>query len=200
MALCWLRYRPERGWRVGLANFVTAVRLFAVLVVLVVAADSGVWVGAIALLVYAFDGVDGWIARRRGEASLFGAQFDMETDSQIVMLLCVYLVVSAGYGAWVLLIGAMRYVYVLARWALPAREVRERRSSWGRIVYSFVSLSLALACVSQWRTVAQPLLAAGLSALVWSFARDFIALSRSGSAVHERAQARTSGEQSQPAE
>jgi phosphatidylglycerophosphate synthase len=200
MALCWLRFGPERGWRVGLANLVTATRLFAVLFVLVVAADSGIWVGAIAALVYAFDGVDGWIARRRGEASEFGAQFDMETDSHVVMLLCVYLVVYVGYGPWVLAIGAMRYVYVLSRWALSVREVRERRSSWGRIMYSLVSLSLALACVSQWRTVAQPLVAAALLALVWSFAPDFIALSRSRSAIDERSLARASGDPNQPAE
>jgi phosphatidylglycerophosphate synthase len=201
IALCWLRYGPERGWRVGLANLVTAARLFAVLFTLVVAADSGRWVGAVAALVYLFDGLDGWIARRRGEASAFGAQFDMETDSHIVMLLCVYLVVRVGYGPWVLAIGAMRYVYVLARWALSVREVRERRTSWGRIMYSIVSLSLALACVSQWRAVAQPLLAAGLVALVWSFAPDFIALSRSRAAVnHSHAHTQASREQSQPAE
>jgi phosphatidylglycerophosphate synthase len=200
MALCWLRYGPERGWRVGLANLVTTSRLFAMLFALVMAADSGIWVGAVAALVYVFDGVDGWIARRRGEASAFGAQFDMETDSHVVMLLCVYLVVRVGYGPWVLAIGAMRYVYVLARWALSAREVRERRSSWGRIMYSLVSLSLALACVSEWRNVAEPLVAAGFLALVWSFTPDFIALSRGRSAIQGHSHAPANAEPSQLAD
>lgn len=178
MAWCWLRYGPERGWRVGLANLVTAARLFAVLLVMVLAADDGVWVGTVAALVYVFDGVDGWIARRRGEASVFGAQFDMETDAHFVMLMSVYLVVKVGYGPWVLVIGALRYIYVLTRWALPAREVKERRSGWTRIIYSLVALSLALACCRQWRTVAEPLLGAGLMSLVWSFTPDFLALVR----------------------
>jgi phosphatidylglycerophosphate synthase len=181
MGLCWLRYGPERGWRVGLANLVTAMRLFAVLFVLVVAADSGMWVGAVAAFVYAFDGVDGWIARRRGEVSAFGALFDMETDSHVVMLCCVYLVVAVGYGPWVLAIGAMRYVYVLARWALAVREVRERRTSFGRVLYSLVSLGLAIGCVANWRPWAEPLVAAGFLALVWSFTPDFIALGRARS-------------------
>jgi phosphatidylglycerophosphate synthase len=178
MGWCWLRYGPERGWRVGLANLVTAARLFAVLLVMVLAADDGLWVGAVAALVYAFDGVDGWIARKRGEASVFGAQFDMETDAHIVMLMSVYLVVAVGYAPWVLAIGALRYIYVLMRWALPAREVRERRSSWARIIYSLVALSLALACCRQWRTVAEPLLGAALMSLIWSFTPDFMALVR----------------------
>jgi phosphatidylglycerophosphate synthase len=186
MGWCWLSYGPERGWRVGLANLVTAARLFAVLLTLIVAADSGGWVGAIAALVYAFDGLDGWIARRRGEVSSFGAQFDMETDSQIIMLLCVYLVVRVGYGPWVLAIGAMRYVYVLARWALAVREVRERRSSWGRIIFSLVSLSLALGCVQSWRSVAEPLVAAGFLALVWSFTPDYLSLVRPRAATVEQ--------------
>jgi phosphatidylglycerophosphate synthase len=186
MAWCWLRYGPERGWRVGLANLVTAMRLFAVLLVMVLAADDGVWVGAVAAIVYAFDGVDGWIARRRGEASAFGAQFDMETDSHFVMLLSVYLVVKVGYGPWVLAIGALRYIYVLARWGLAVREVKERRSSWSRIIYSLVSLSLALACVPQWRTVAEPLVGAALMSLTWSFVPDFMSLLRAESAAEER--------------
>ncbi len=178
MGWCWLRYGPERGWRVGLANLVTAARLFAVLLVMVLAPNDGLWVGTIAALVYVLDGVDGWIARRRGEASAFGAQFDMETDAHFVMLLSVYLVVVVGYAPWVLAIGALRYIYVLMRWAKPAREVRERRSSWARVIYSLVALSLALGCCRQWRTVAEPLLGAGLMSLLWSFAPDFLALVR----------------------
>jgi phosphatidylglycerophosphate synthase len=178
MGLCWLRYGPERGWRVGLANLVTALRLFAVLFVLVLAADSGGWVGAVAGLVYVSDGLDGWIARRRGEASAFGALFDMETDSHVMLLCCVYLVVAVGYGPWVLAIGALRYVYVLARWALSAREVRERRASGARIVYSLACSSLAVGCVAAWRSWAEPLVAAAFLALVWSFTPDFVALVR----------------------
>lgn len=181
MGWCWLRYGPERGWRVGLANLMTAMRLFAVVFVLVVGADSSMWVGGVAALVYAFDGVDGWLARRFGETSAFGAQFDMETDSHIVLLCCVYLVVWLGYSPWVLAIGSMRYVYVLTRWALSVHEVRERRSRWNRIIYSLVSLSLAFACAGTGRTLAEPLVAAALLALVWSFTPDFVALARARS-------------------
>jgi hypothetical protein len=102
------------------------------------------------------------------------------------MLLSVYLVVKVGYGPWVLAIGALRYIYVLARWGLAVREVKERRSSWSRIIYSLVSLSLALACVPQWRTVAEPLVGAALMSLTWSFVPDFMSLLRAESAAEER--------------
>lgn len=181
MGWCWLAYGPESGWRVGLANLVTAVRLFAVLLVLAIAPDNGIAVAIVAGLVYVFDGVDGWLARQRGESSAFGAQFDMETDSHIVLLTCVYLVVRLGYAPWTLAIGAMRYLYVVARWLSGVREVRERRSSWTRIVYSFVVVSLAFACAGAFRTLAEPLVAAGFLALVWSFTPDFMELVRARS-------------------
>lgn len=178
MGWCWLAYGPESGWRIGLANLVTAVRLFGVLLVMAIAPDERMRVACVAFLVYVFDGVDGWLARRRGEASPFGAQFDMETDSHIVLLMCVYLVVRVGYAPWTLAIGAMRYVYVVVRWLSAVREVRERRSSWTRIVYSFVVLSLTFACAGVFRSVAEPLVAAGFLALVWSFTPDFVELVR----------------------
>ena len=54
------------------------------------------------------DAVDGNVARRTATASAFGARFDMEVDAFIILTLSVF--VAPAYGAWVLTIGAMRYV------------------------------------------------------------------------------------------
>ena len=37
----------------------------------------------------ALDGVDGWLARRSGIASAFGARFDMEIDALLILVLAV---------------------------------------------------------------------------------------------------------------
>ena len=37
----------------------------------------------------ALDGVDGWLARRRGMSSAFGARFDMEIDALLVQVLAI---------------------------------------------------------------------------------------------------------------
>ncbi|MEE3919878.1 CDP-alcohol phosphatidyltransferase family protein [Micromonospora sp. BRA006-A] len=63
------------------------------------------------------DWVDGQVARRTGTVSALGARFDMEVDSFLVLVLCGY--VADQVGAWVLVIGAMRYVFVAAGWVLP---------------------------------------------------------------------------------
>lgn len=179
IAWCCFRYAPRmHSGGVGVANLITTGRLGALAAVMIFMPQTHAWVASTAGLVYTFDGVDGWIARRRGEASSFGATFDMETDAYTVILLSTYLIVERDFGVWVLAFGAIRYVYVLARAAAVSREVpiRDRRSTWGRWVYTFVLVGLTIACVPAWNAVAVPLLAATLVLLAFSFAPDFAAL------------------------
>src|SRR5699024_6459898 len=65
------------------------------------------------------DGLDGLLARRRGEASRFGAGFDMETDALVILLLSILMYRLDRAGAWVLAIGLMRYAFVAAGWVWP---------------------------------------------------------------------------------
>ena len=88
------RRRLPRGSRFGAANGVTLARLvlLAPLVGLLGAEPSPTraWLGiAISGPVLALDYVDGWLARRHGTASDFGARFDMETDALLILLLSV---------------------------------------------------------------------------------------------------------------
>ena len=71
---------------------------------------------AIAIVALVLDAVDGQVARRTGTSSGLGARFDMEVDAFLILVLSVY--VARSMGAWVLAIGAMRYAFVVASWAL----------------------------------------------------------------------------------
>ncbi len=66
------------------------------------------------------DGVDGLVARARGEASAFGARFDVETDAAMLVVLGVAVAALGIAGWWVLAIGAMRYGYVALSLVVPA--------------------------------------------------------------------------------
>src|SRR5262245_48079916 len=44
----------------------------------------------LAVVALVLDGVDGWIARRTGTVSEFGARFDMEVDAFLILVLSVY--------------------------------------------------------------------------------------------------------------
>ena len=67
----------------------------------------------------ALDGIDGWLARRDGTTSRFGALFDQEIDALLILLLSV-LVWRVGQGPmWIMAIGAMRYAFLLLGCGVP---------------------------------------------------------------------------------
>lgn len=110
--------------RPGPANVVTAIRLG--LVALIVAAARAVpspllavVIVGVALVITLMDGLDGWLARRTGLASEFGARLDMETDALLVLALSMLAWTFGKAGAWILAAGLMRYAYVAAGWLAP---------------------------------------------------------------------------------
>ena len=170
--------------RVGPANLVTAIR--AILVGLVAgligrtATPPVLWfvIGLTAVMA-ALDGLDGWIARRTGTASAFGARFDMETDAALILVLSILVWQHGKAGAWVLGCGLMRYAFVAAGWLLPwlARPLPPTRRGKTVAVAQLVGLSVSLAPV----VPAGPsgvIAAVTLAALVWSFATDVAWLAR----------------------
>jgi phosphatidylglycerophosphate synthase len=93
--------------RMGPADYITLVRLVLVaLMASTLTRDSTAalqWtLIALTTVIGVMDGVDGWVARRTGTASAFGARFDMETDALLILVLSVLVWQHDKAGAWVL--------------------------------------------------------------------------------------------------
>ncbi len=131
-----------------------------------------------AAVALALDLVDGYVARRSGTESAFGARFDMEVDAFLIAVLSVH-VAFGGFGWWVLLIGAMRYLYVAASWALPwlGLPLPPRRSAKVIAAIQGVTLAVAASDLFPERLVRVALVVA-LALLVQSFGQDCWALWR----------------------
>lgn len=125
MAGLILRAWPRLRQSLGAANRVTLLRTCLVAVITAIAcfpdalAANAFPLAIISTAALALDGVDGWVARRSGSTSAFGARFDMELDAFFILALCFAVWQLDKAGAWVLAIGAMRYVFVLAMHPLP---------------------------------------------------------------------------------
>lgn len=107
--------------RYGPANQITTVR--AVLVALVASLIGeprlpavAIWAAGLGVIVGMLDGLDGWLARRSRMASDFGARFDMETDALLVMALAILAWRLDKAGAWVVMSGLLRYLFLAAGW------------------------------------------------------------------------------------
>lgn len=172
------RPRHARVFGLGVANAVTLGRLLLAVTGVLLARRSLAAFGVLALVGFALDGVDGWLARRFGEADELGSLFDMETDAYVALLLSAALVVVGGEGAWVLLAGAVRYVFVLARWLVDPPPSPERRSRAGRWIFFALMSSLVVSCFPVASGLRTASLAAGVVLVLVSFATDFRLLAR----------------------
>lgn len=170
--------------RFGAANLVTLLRL-ALIALLAAGLGEPVtpavaWTAlGLSTVAAVLDAVDGPLARRSRQASAFGARFDMETDALLILVLSLLVYALGQAGAWVLAAGALRYAFVLAAWPCPwlAAPLPPSLRRKTVCVVQIVTLIVCLAPIvppawSQW------IAAAGLAALVWSFAVDTLWLAR----------------------
>lgn len=160
-----------------LPNAVTFGRLLVLVGALLFASGDAQVVLPCALLAWILDGLDGWLARRRGQVTPLGALLDQETDAALVLLLCVELVVTRNVGPWVLIAGLLRYVLVFTR-MLATRPIAERRSSLGRLIFGFSYLSLTLSLEPAFDLASAVLLPTSVGLLMFSFVPDFVAVAR----------------------
>lgn len=123
--LIWLIPRHLASEDFGSANRVTLLRADLVALLAGLAghastlAAAGWLVSIISFVILLLDGVDGWLARRNGLQSAFGARFDMEIDAFFILILALLVFQSGKAGVWVLLSGILRYAFVGAGVLLP---------------------------------------------------------------------------------
>lgn len=170
----------------GLCNIVTLWRLglACLLVGTLLSPGWAPWpVFAIATIAFALDGVDGYLARRSGLSSGFGARFDMEVDSLLALTLAVLAYQSGAAGAYVLLLGVPRYAFGLAQVFLPWLN-RPLPPRFSRKLVCVIQIAALLVMVFPLAgsPVTDLMAATAAAALVWSFWRD-IAWLRAGSAA-----------------
>ena len=161
------------GDRLGPASWVTLARATLAVGVAALAADSFTHGTPVALLVtlaavaLALDAADGWVARRTGTATALGARFDGEVDAFLILALSVY--VAPAYGAWLLAIGAARYLFLLAEWLLPWMHAPLPPRRWRRLVAATQGVVLTVAAAEVLpQTLTQTLLVAALALLAAS--------------------------------
>jgi phosphatidylglycerophosphate synthase len=157
----------------GAGNAVTALRLAMTLALGVAGRDTpGMALAAALVLQALLDAADGWFARRLGEASAFGAAFDMETDALLILIADLQLWQRGRLGVWILSAGLLRYAYVLTLAMAPPPAGPVPRSRLGR--YAFLALLGGLtAAFARADVIGTALAALGTTAVVVSFAQSF---------------------------
>jgi phosphatidylglycerophosphate synthase len=128
---------------------------------------------ALAVTALLLDAVDGPVARWTCSSSMFGARFDGETDAFLLLVLSAYVARSAG--AWVLVIGVLRYAFAVAGWALPWLQEQLPHRYWRKVVTAIEGVVLTIAAAEPAPSALTYLaLVVGVALLVESFGRDVL--------------------------
>lgn len=140
---------------------------------------TGWWLIVLVSVAAALDAVDGKLARAQGLASPLGARFDMEVDAFFLLLLSVLCWLLGKAGAWILLAGLMRYLFVAAArfWPWLAAPLPASRRRQTVCVVQIVCLIVALMPLLT-GPAASVCAAAGLVLLSTSFGKDIFWLYR----------------------
>lgn len=177
-ALLRRRPRPVTAADVVTLGRVALTGVVATATVLVLAGElpgRGWALAAVVGLALALDAADGYVARRTGTASEAGARLDMESDAALLLVLSVLAGPTLGW--WVIAIGAMRYLFVLASWVRPALRGPLAPRGWRRVVAALQGIALVTVLVP-----VVPVALAGAACVVallllaGSFTRDVVDL------------------------
>jgi phosphatidylglycerophosphate synthase len=167
-----------RAWRsaagtLAVANVLTLVRLALVAGLPWHLTWMPRW-GFVALVVslLVLDGIDGRVARARGETSELGASFDMETDALTVMVLTLLLWTRESVGPWVLVAGLWRYVFVVVAALVPALGDAPPSRLY-RSIFGVLMIALACAFVP-WRPAAHAAAAFATTLISFSFLHSIV--------------------------
>ena len=133
------------------------------------------WIVGVSAVALAMDGLDGLVARRSGQETAFGARFDMELDSFLMLALSVLVWRTGRVDVWVLLLGAPRYLFVAAGWIWPLLTA-ELPASLRRKTVCVVQGIMLIVCLAPIMPLdlAPRAAAAALVLLVYSFGVDVI--------------------------
>ena len=105
-------YQPN-GFLGGAANWITLTRLLVLLISTTLLGDqTDILFGSIILAIIIADGFDGYVARKYGLATRFGADLDMETDALLACILSLIAYQQYGVSLLVPAAGVLRYLFV----------------------------------------------------------------------------------------
>jgi hypothetical protein len=128
------RAYPHRalGWctLVTLGRLAIVAALASALLAAVTPSWTILWLAVLAL---ALDGVDGWLARRQGVSSSFGAQFDMEVDAAFALVLALLATLHGTAPVAVIVLAMPHYLFRLARHFCHGLAPRCQKGSAARL-------------------------------------------------------------------
>lgn len=173
-----LAFLKQQSFFAGPANWVTALRFIIVsYVMLFFSVIPQALIISLLCIAVLMDVFDGFIARHTNSESDFGALFDMEVDAFYVLAMGLYFWFTTDFGWWLLIPGAIRYVYEIVRILFVGEGFVPKRQALAVFLagFNFILLLIALVLPSD---TALLVLLISLTVVCVSFGRSFFDMFR----------------------
>lgn len=156
----------------GYAGWISTFRLILLGILFMFEFKYSLFVSGLTIVV-CLDVIDGWIARKYEQSSLFGQYYDMEIDAFYVLLMCIWFYLFGGIDLWILVPGMLRYFYKLGIDILPKSNFKEEKKSYASTIAGifFICLLVSLVLENPFREI---VLAIGSLLIVFSFSMSAI--------------------------
>lgn len=159
-------------WQIP-ANWVTLIRVIVICVVgIYYDRLSPINIGIFGIIILISDKLDGYLAQRYKTTSVVGAQFDQETDAFFISVYSLILYLDNYLGLWVVLLGLLRYLNILALVILKQQHKKEPRLLVARLIATMVMTALLIPFFTP-KWLYTPYVAFSVLCLVLSFAYTF---------------------------
>jgi CDP-diacylglycerol---glycerol-3-phosphate 3-phosphatidyltransferase len=168
----------------NIPNALTMLRIVAVPVVVVALLgeipNGDLWAGIVFTAAAFTDGLDGWIARRKGDVTTFGKLMDPLADKLLVVAALVSLVSLDRLEAWIAMVIIARELAVTGLRAVAVEYGVVVAASWlGKLKTALqVAAIIGLIAVDPATTAVDVLVYAALAVTVWSGADYFFGVRR----------------------
>lgn len=104
----WKDYTIKKKWG-GFPNLVTTFRLLLIFIIPFLSSNFSI--AFLASFIVALDLLDGFLARKLNQVTVFGGELDMETDAFFCLLLSLIISLKQPELFWIIIGGSLRYIY-----------------------------------------------------------------------------------------
>lgn len=164
----WKHMHPIGGY----ANQVTLIRFTLLLFTLAMQSVlHGYLFVALIVVVIIADGIDGYLARKYNQSTVFGEVFDMEVDAFLALSIAYLVWLEHHEVWWVLIAGLLRYVFALFYRLIGWHQRKRPAMPESKIFAVLFFLALLTPFMMPWR-ISVWIVAGGCALVAFSFLKE----------------------------
>lgn len=122
-------------YKMSRANMVTLGRHDLLMILVIISTQiHHFYIGIIASIVALMDLLDGYYARKDQNSSLLGEYLDKEVDAIFILMMGAMIYHFQLLPSWILMVGILRFIYVLILPFIKSPNKKEYKSRYGRVI------------------------------------------------------------------